>query len=1027
VAVVISNSTAINGFDITLLTNHTILKPAGIDLTGGVLIGSTTIVEECVGGVLRVGPRCLQTDSVSTLHLAVAGSISFSPATGLLFTAIYNITGTSSSTPLVFQVGCSGTSVSGGVCVTVTNGGITAVPETIQTAIFSNLPGVPTFTISANPAILSIIRGTAGNSQIFATSLNNFTGLVTLSTSVTPAGPTVLLGISSLLLPPSGQNFTTLTVTTGSTLATGIYNVTVSAKSGALTSSTAVRVMVTSAPPTPDFQFSANPTTVSFGQGTSGNTTFTAISIGGFSGTIMIIFTNITGNPAGLQERWTTNIVLPSGGFGNAFLVATAAFNTPLGFVNVTFTATSGSISHPVTVHLHITPLPAFELKQQTLSTVLVPQGFSNSTVIQASTNSLFNGTINLTTTVFPVGLSLFLNRTSLTMGPNQVVTFTLTLAAVSTTNPGLYFVNVIGTSGSIRQSAYMNVIVLAVTPPPSPDFTITVIPSFTTLPAGANTSYTVILTSLNGFSATVNLTASVSPLTPNLPSARLTPSSIVLPANGNRTATLLVTTSVLTPGLFYTISLSGFGGGKAHFFSVSLQVVAPPDEHPTANFTFSPSNPVVGQSISFDGSASVDPDGSVVSWTWFFGDGFIGFGEFNNHIYNSPGNYTVTLTVSDTSGLSGSKTTTISVGPRPAHDVGIIEVFAQSTKVVSTQTVGIQVELTNTGSHNETVSVTGYANGRPIQTLKGIFLQACGPNPFCFSTFYVEILWDTSGVAPGNYTISASVFLPAGEVDPSPADNSVTDGTVTVLPAPVIRLSPTSGVDGTKVLIQGSGFPAQPFNFFGSGIVYVNFDNMSVGFTFSHNGTFTFTFDVPLSQPGTHGIFTFDPYSGAHASGVFTVQPAPTGSLAVSVDMGTIYFPGDTAVAYVLTTFNGAPIGSQNVQLQVILFKPDGTNTTLTATSIGNGLYKATYIIPSTGPILGTYLVLAKAHQNGPIDATALVSFEIKLTWINSNGGRITVGATTLAGVIGLGAVAWKKGYLRRRSDEESPPTINF
>jgi len=80
-----------------------------------------------------------------------------------------------------------------------------------------------------------------------------------------------------------------------------------------------------------------------------------------------------------------------------------------------------------------------------------------------------------------------------------------------------------------------------------------------------------------------------------------------------------------------------------------------------------------------------------------------------------------------------------------------------------------------------------------------------------------------------------------------------------------------------------------------------------------------------------------------------------------------------------------------------------------------------------SAAGIVAALSRLAKAHQNGPIDATALVSFEIKLTWINSNGGRITVGATTLAGVIGLGAVAWKKGYLRRRSDEESPPTINF
>jgi hypothetical protein len=458
------------------------------------------------------------------------------------------------------------------------------------------------------------------------------------------------------------------------------------------------------------------------------------------------------------------------------------------------------------------------------------------------------------------------------------------------------------------------------------------------------------------------------------------------------------------------------------------LQVLVPPDEPPTANFTFTPSNPVVRQSISFDGSGSFDPDGAIISWTWSFGDGFVNFGQFSSHSYNSPGNYTVTLTVQDSAGLSSFKSTILSVKPQLAHDVGIIQVSAQPTKVVSTQTVGIQVELTNTGSSNETVSVTAYANGRPIQTLKGIFLQACGPNPFCFSAFYEQLLWDTNGVAPGNYTISASVFLPLGELDPSPADNNVTDGTVTVIPAPVITVSPNSGVDGTKVLIQGSGFPAQQhFGFVPISLVYVNFDNMSVGFTFSHNGTFSFTFDVPLSQPGSHGVFAFDPYSGAHASALFIVQPAAAGSLAVSVDMGTIYFPADTAVAYVLTTFNGAPVGPQNVQLQVILFKPDGTNITLTAVRIGNGLYKATYAVPSSGSILGTYLVLAKAHQNGPIDATALVSFEVKLTWINSNGGKITVGATTLAGVVGLAAVAWKKGYLRRRDNEQSGPAFPF
>lgn len=1035
VALIISNSSAINGFDITVLTAHSILKPAGVDLTGSVLLGTPGIIVKCIGGILTQGAACSPTDTVDTIHIAANNAIgtgnTVPPTTGLLFTAIYNITGTGSTAPLAFQTGCSNTSVTGGLCITIFNGSATAVPETAQTASFSNIPGVPSFATNANPSSLSLVRGTSGSSQIIVTSLNNFTGFVNLSTSVAPLGPTTTLGLSSLLIPPNGQNFTTLNVNTGSTLAAGIYNVTISAKSGSLATSTLVRVAVTTTQPTPDFTFSANPVSLSFGQGTSANTTLTATSTGGFAGTVMIGFTNFVGNAsAGLQEEWFNTIVLSVGGSGSSHLFVTAAFNTQPGFDNFTLTATSGALSHPVTIHFHVTPLPAFEVRQQTIATVFVPQGSSNSTIMQVSTNSLFNGTIALTTISSGTGLSLVLNRTSLKMGPNQVTTVTLTLSAAFSTLPGVYFVNVIGTSGSMRQAGYMNVIVTGVTPPPSPDFTITANPSFLATPAGTNVSSTITLGGLNGFSGKINLTATVTPSTLNQPSAILIPATVSLPANGTATATLFLSTSVLTPGLFYTITVTGFGGGKTHFANVSLQVLAPPDENPTANFTFAPSNPVVAQSVSFDGSGSFDPDGSIVSWSWSFGDGsFCSCGEFTSHTYFNSGSYTVTLTVSDSSGSFSSKSVTIFVSPRPAHDVGIIQISPYPTRVVATQTVGIQLELTNTGSSNETVTLVAYANGRAVQTVRGIFLQACNPNGFfCNNVYYLQVTWDTSGVAAGNYTISASISLPAGEVDPTPADNNISDGTVTVLPAPIISLSPSTGVDGTKVQIQGTGFPLPQQFFYGpTGLVEVNFDNMSLGFTFTHNGTFTFTFNVLLSQPGTHGIFAYDPYSGAHASATFTVQPTPTGTLAVSIDMGTIYFPGDTATAYILTTFNGAQVNPSSVQLQVVLFKPDGTNLTLTATSLGSGLYKANYPIPSTGPILGTYLVLAKAHQPGPIDASALVSFEIKLTWTNSNSGKITIGATTLAGVIGIGAVAWKKGYLRRKTDKEAPSTFPF
>jgi len=41
----------------------------------------------------------------------------------------------------------------------------------------------------------------------------------------------------------------------------------------------------------------------------------------------------------------------------------------------------------------------------------------------------------------------------------------------------------------------------------------------------------------------------------------------------------------------------------------------------PVPNFTFSPTNPTVGQTVVFNASASYDPDGTIVSYTWNWDD----------------------------------------------------------------------------------------------------------------------------------------------------------------------------------------------------------------------------------------------------------------------------------------------------------------------------------------------------------------------------------------------------------------------
>jgi hypothetical protein len=558
----------------------------------------------------------------------------------------------------------------------------------------------------------------------------------------------------------------------------------------------------------------------------------------------------------------------------------------------------------------------------------------------------------------------------------------------------------------------------LGVLPPPSPDFSIIASPSSLMIQAGRNGTSTITLNSLGGFSGSVTLSARVLPVVGvSGPTTTFQPSSLQISTGGLASSKLIISTLKNTPLLFYSVIVNGTSNALSHSVGIGIQVIAPPDLPPIANFTFIPQSPVTGQFVSFDGSSSFDSDGSIIDWTWTFGDGFISFGSFTSHSYSAIGSYAVTLTVRDNAGLTGSKSVTLQVRQRPLHDVSIAEIQIQPNVAVSTQFVFINVEISNDGLSNETVSLTAHYDSHPIQTLTSVFvpLQNCNQF-FCQSGTYVTITWDTTGIVAGNYTISATVSLAPTEIDPTPADNMLTGSKVTILPPPVLTLTPISGSVGTKVLVQGSGFLSPQFFFFSSPSVDITFDDQFVGFTFANNGKFNFTFDVPEAEPGPHFVKAIG-FDGIHASTAFQVLP-PTGSLVISVNTGTVYFPGDTVTIYVLATLNGSPLSTSGLQLQLGIFLPNGTKLTLSTTPIAAGLFKATYKISKTGP-LGTYAIVATAHASGTLDSSALGSFEVKLSWLSSQGQNI-IGVTTLAGVVGLVAVAWRKGYLRKR--DESP-----
>lgn len=88
----------------------------------------------------------------------------------------------------------------------------------------------------------------------------------------------------------------------------------------------------------------------------------------------------------------------------------------------------------------------------------------------------------------------------------------------------------------------------------------------------------------------------------------------------------------------------------------------------PVALFDYLPKPVFVGNVTTFNGSTSYDLDGSVVNWAWNFGELPLASGPIVTHTYASPGNYTVTLTITDDEGLPNSTSKVVRAIPPPGE-----------------------------------------------------------------------------------------------------------------------------------------------------------------------------------------------------------------------------------------------------------------------------------------------------------------------------------------------------------------------
>ena len=125
--------------------------------------------------------------------------------------------------------------------VTGTSGSLSS-----QASVTYHVTPAPDFSLSASPTSSTIPQGSSTISTITATSLNSFTGTVTIAVSVSPTGPATSLAPSTVTLASNGSGSSTLNVTSANA-APGIYRVNVTATSGSLSHSVIVTVTITGA------------------------------------------------------------------------------------------------------------------------------------------------------------------------------------------------------------------------------------------------------------------------------------------------------------------------------------------------------------------------------------------------------------------------------------------------------------------------------------------------------------------------------------------------------------------------------------------------------------------------------------------------------------------------------------------------------------------------------------------------------------------------------------------------------------
>src|SRR2546427_3651237 len=770
---------------------------------------------------------------------------------------------------------------------------------------------VPDFSIVASPTSLVNPLGSSNSTTLTLTSINTFTGKVTISFTVNPIvanSPSITLTNSShtgssvtVDLSSGGSATATLTVTSTTSTATNSYSIRVTGVSGSLSRSTSVSVSVV------PFSISASPVSLFLSNSTTSFVTSTlTITSPATSHINVTLSSSVSPSTTPPLKVDFANATTPSpgvptliegvaaGGMSSLTLNVTVTCTsmapikcTALNTYTVRVTGTVGTASRAVNVAATVA-IPDFAISAT--SPADFNTGATGSSTITVTPSGGFTGTVTLNTVVSPsTGLTANCPP-SLTVTSSSTVTGTCT---PSSSTPGTYGISITGTGASQIHTAAATVHV--------GDFSISA-SSPSGIP-GSSISSTITLTSTFNFVGSVALTDTVPS---GLTCSPFSSTPVSLAANGTGTSGL--SCSSPTAGSFAVdITDSGTPGTASHPITATFTF--------SADFTISATSPAdFNTGATGSSTITVTPSGGFT------------------------GTVTLNTVVSPSTGLAANCPPSLTVTSGP-----VTETCAPSSSTPGTYLV----------------TITGTGGG---QTHTASFVSHVGD----FTVSTITPVDFNSGATGSAISVSlTSTFNFAGTISITAATSPVTGLTVTC-PAPVsiaanatvsascTLSSTTAGTYGVSIL--GAGSPGTASH---SAPATVHVGDFSIsasspsgipGSSISSTVTLTSTFnfvgsvalsDTPLPSGLTCNAFTVTPVS-------LTANGTGTSNLSCS---------SPTAGSFIVNINGAAATGtaSQSTSATFNFAADFSISATSPADFIAGGTGSSTITITPSGGLTGT------------------------------------------------------------------------